>query len=102
MATKKTPAKKAPVKKASTPRKSTAKKSSAKKSVSSRATLRRHVSLQPEDSAFMTFRITKQTLYWLVLGAVVIMFTLWLTKLQADIQDLYDQIDASTAELSTM
>lgn len=100
MATKKPSSKKAPVKKASTARKSATKKST-KRTVGSRALLR-HVSLQPEDAAFMTFRITKQTLYWLVLGAVVIMFTLWLMKLQTDIQDLYDQVDASSAALSTM
>lgn len=102
MATRKSTTKKAPVKKASTPRKSAAKKSSAKKSASSRVSLRNQIGLRPEESSFFTFRITKQTLYWLVLGAVVIMFTLWLTKLQSDIQDLYDQVDASTAELSTM
>jgi cell division protein FtsL len=50
----------------------------------------------------MTFRVTRQTVYWLVLSLVIILFTLWLTRLQADIQDLYDQIDANTAEMSTL
>lgn len=102
MATKKTTAKKSPVKKASAPRKSAAKKSTKRRSVASRVSLRNHIGLQPEESSFFTFRITKQTLYWLVLGAVVIMFTLWLTKLQSDIQDLYDQVDASAAETSVL
>ena len=100
MATKKTSTKKTPAKKPSTARKSTAKKST-KKPVASRMSLRNHVGLQREELAFFTFRITKQTVYWLVLGAVVIMFTLWLAKLQSDIQDLYDQVDASTALMST-
>ena len=100
MATKKTTTKKTPVKKASTARKSSPKKSTNKKSVSAVASLRNQLRLQREETEFMTFRITRQTLYWLVLGVVVIMFTLWLTKLQADIQDLYDQIDANTAAIS--
>jgi len=101
MATKKTTTKKAPVKKASAPKKRTAKKSPVKKSSSSSLlSLRNQIRLEKEDSAFMTFRVTRQTLYWLVLGAVVIMFTLWLTKLQSDIQDLYDQVDASTMQIT--
>lgn len=98
MATKKKPTTtKAPAKKKPT----TARKASAKKA-SKRSLLRTHIGLQPEETEFMTFRITKQTLYWLVLGVVVIMFTLWLTRLQSDIQDLYDQIDATTAEMTTL
>ena len=98
MATKKSPTKKTPAKKP------TAKKAPAKKAAhrSPRMSLRSHVGLRSEDSEFFTFRLTKQTVYWLVLGAVVIMFTLWLTKLQSDIQTLYDQIDASTIESSSM
>jgi cell division protein FtsL len=60
------------------------------------------IKLQPEENEFMTFRVTRQTVYWLVLSLVIILFTLWLTRLQADIQDLYDQIDANTAEMSTL
>ncbi len=50
----------------------------------------------------MTFQITRQTVYWLVLGFVVILFTVWIMQLQADIQVLYDQIDATTLEASQM
>jgi len=94
---KKTTTTKSTVKKKTAPRKAAAKKSSAK-----RAPLVRQIGLRPEETDFMTFRITRQTLYWLVLGAIVILFTVWLMKLQMDIQSLYDQIDANTAELSTM
>ena len=75
-------------------------KAAPKKRQSRRSLLRSHVGLQAEQTEFMTFRITKQTLYWLVLGAVVILFTVWLTQLQADIQSLYDQIDANNTESS--
>jgi hypothetical protein len=94
---KKTTTTKTTVKKKAAPRKSAAKKSSVK-----RVPLAAQIGLRREETDFMTFRITRQTLYWLVLGAVVILFTVWLMKLQMDIQTLYDQIDANTAELSTM
>lgn len=95
MATKKKPTTKAPAKKATTKVRKAAPK---KKTQAKRSLLRTHVGLRPEETDFMTFRITKQTLYWVVLGAIVILFTWWLTQLQADIQDLYDQIDANSAE----
>ena len=98
MATKKTTTKKAAVKKAA-PKRPAAKKTTKK---SSSAGLRTHVALRAEETDFMTFRITRQTLYWLVLGAVVILFTIWLMRLQSDIQSLYDQIDANTAEMSEL
>lgn len=88
MATKKTTTKKAPAKK-----KSTAKRASAKASASPLSAVR----LQPETKPFMTFQLTKETIYWLVLGAVVILFTVWLMRLQMNIQSLYDEIDASTS-----
>lgn len=50
------------------------------------------------ESPFFTFSITKQTVYWLVLSAVVLVFGLWLIKLQSDIQGIYDSIDATNAE----
>lgn len=87
MATKKTTTKKAPAKK-----KSTAKRASAKASASPLSAVR----LQPETKPFMTFQLTKETVYWLVLGAVVILFTIWLMRLQMNIQALYDEIDTST------
>lgn len=93
MATKKTTSKKAPTKK-----KSTVKRASAKAQSSSRLSA---VRLQPETKPFMTFQLTKETVYWIVLGAVVILFTIWLMRLQMDIQSLYDDIDASNLSTTT-
>ena len=80
----------------------TAHKAPVKKKAAKRSMLGAHIGLQPEETEFMTFRVTRQTLYWMVLGLVVILFTLWLTRLQADIQDLYNQIDATTVESTTL
>jgi type VI protein secretion system component VasF len=85
-------------------KKSTTKKSAPRavasrkrKSTSKRPGIRRYVSLQQSNDDFMSVRFTTQTLYWLVLGVVVVLFTLWLMHLQASIQEIYDQIDANTA-----
>lgn len=51
------------------------------------------------DVPFFTFQLTKQTLYWLVLGAVVVAFTLWILKLQSDIQEIYNTIDANNSTI---
>ncbi len=96
-----------------TTRKTTTKKSPAKKPAAKRVSTRKskalsvrtlasQVGLRREESDFMTFRITRQTVYWLVLGLVTILFTVWIMQLQADIQELYDQIDATTLEASQM
>jgi hypothetical protein len=50
---------------------------------------------------FFTFSLTRQTVYWLVLGVILIVFALWITKLQSDIQSIYDTIDMNTAEQDT-
>lgn len=97
MATKKTTSKKAPAAKKTTVKVTRAKKTPKKASKASG--IRAHVGLQPEDQSFMTFRLTRQTLYWLVLGIVVIMFTVWIMDLQADVQTLYDEIDSNTVNL---
>ena len=46
----------------------------------------------------MTMAPGRETLYWLILGAVVVTFALWITQLQSDINALYDQIDSANAE----
>lgn len=86
MATKKTTSKKAPTKKTTTVRMSKAKRT-AKPNL---------IGLQAEDQPFMTFRASKETFYWIVLGLVVILFAAWIMHLQADIQSIYDNIDSNT------
>ena len=54
--------------------------------------------LQPETEPFMTFRLNRQTLYWVIIGAVALLFAAWIMKLQSDIQTVYDRIDIQNAQ----
>lgn len=92
MAIKKTTTKK------TAPKKKPAVKAVKNKKPTAKTGVRKHVGLAREEESFMTFRINRQTVYWMVLGAVVILFTMWILKLQMDIQALYDQIEVNTAQ----
>ncbi len=47
---------------------------------------------------FFTFRITHQTLYWLVLAGIVLGLGLWVTDISIKVQKIYDQIDQTNQE----
>lgn len=84
--------------------KSPTKKANTKKTRAKKAPVKsRPVALTHESASdFMTFRFTKQTLYWAVLGAVVLLFTVWILKLQSDIQAIYDQIEITQADTDSL
>jgi len=79
---------------------SPAKKASVKKSAPKQQAVRSFRVSKPE-TPFLTFSLTRQTAYWLVLGLIFIVFALWITKLQSDIQGIYDTIDMNTAAEDT-
>ena len=56
----------------------------------------------PETQPFMTFKITPQTVYWLIICVLVFLVGIWLIKMQNDIMSLYDQVDAMRAEEQTL
>lgn len=93
---KKTPAK-APAKKVvaakATPAKTTAKKvPSTKKTKVSKATQSGYKSFKvsaPAES-FTTFKITRQTVYWVILIAFIIFVQLWILKLQIELASLLE------------
>lgn len=43
---------------------------------------------------FMTFRITHQTFYWVVLSALILALGVWVLTLTVKLQQVYDDIDA--------
>lgn len=90
MATTKSPSKKSPVKKPAARKKPTKAKSVPVRS------LRRSAS-----DPFLTFRISQQTLYWLVLSLVVLALGVWVISINVRVQAIYDQIDKVSYENST-
>lgn len=53
--------------------------------------------LSKSQTPFMTLSPSRQSLYWLILGVVVICFTAWILKLQADIDSLYNSIETNSS-----
>ena len=93
---------KKPVTKKSTSKTTVAKKTSPKKSSSTRVTSHkkaankkaapefRSFKLAPNQPPFKSFRITRQTVYWLVLVCFIIFAQLWIIKLQIDVSNLIE------------
>ncbi len=98
MPTKKQPAKKPVTKKA--PAKTTASKVAPKRPVKSArksSAMRSFVATRPSEP-FLTFRITNQTLYWLILAAFVLILGVWVTVISIRVQNIYDSIDATNTQ----
>lgn len=76
--------------KKSTPRAAASKKKGAATSNSHRLF---SISLVPDSQPFMTFRLTTQTIYWLIFAVTVLALSLWVLRLNLEIVSLYDQID---------
>lgn len=51
---------------------------------------------------FFHFEFTLQTVYWLILSALVVSLALWVMSLNMRVQELYDQIDQSNQMITPM
>ncbi len=95
--TKKTTSKPAASKKAKpVARKSPAKKTSARKKAATPEI--RSFRVAKDNPPFTTFRITRQTFYWVVLVSFIVFVQLWIISLQVEIAGL---LDAQQAQLGT-
>lgn len=56
---------------------------------------------RPQES-FFTFRITHQTLYWLILAGIVLLLGAWVLNISVKVQHIYDQIDQANQETSAL
>jgi len=83
--TKKAPVKKAPAKKASVTKAKATKKTSAKKSAELKS-----FRLAKNQPPFTSFKITRQTVYWVILVSFIIFAQLWIIKLQVDVANLIE------------
>jgi hypothetical protein len=96
--------KKTTTKKTSAPKKTTAratvtKKAPVKKTTAKRAPKRtsskktpemRSFHIAKESQEFTKFKVTRQTVYWVILVAFIIFAQLWILKLQVDVATLID------------
>lgn len=58
------------------------------------------LTIVPDDQPFLTFRVTRQSLYWLIFSATILALGLWVLNLNMQIISLYDQIDNTNAQTS--
>ncbi|MFZ1301386.1 MAG: hypothetical protein WAQ27_02275 [Candidatus Microsaccharimonas sp.] len=77
---KKTTAKKAPVKKAAVTKKAATKKHAPVRSFRVAA----------DNPSFTTFKISRQTIYWVILVAFIIFMQLWILKLQIEVSNIIE------------
>ncbi len=47
------------------------------------------------EQPFMTFQITRQTIYWLILAVIVVSLAAWVLSISIKVQNIYDEIDAT-------
>jgi len=75
------------------PRKTTAKKAATNKTQAVAANPFRPTK---EQTPFLSFTFTTQSLYWLILSALVLALGAWVMYLNVKIQDIYDQVEINT------
>ena len=80
-------AKKTPVKKAS-PKKSSSKAATTKRTPAKKTVPMQSFRVYKNKESFTTFKITRQTVYWTILLAFIIITQLWILKIQLDIVEL--------------
>jgi len=90
--------KKKPTTKRTTAKKPAAKKAPAKTRVASKATRARKQEMQSfklykeTPSEFKSLRVTRQTIYWTILLAFIMLTQLWILKIQLDIADITNSL----------
>lgn len=83
-----TAAKRVTAKKAVPTRKAAPRKTTASKKVSKKAAEYESFKLSSNQPPIKSFKITKQTVYWVIIMAFIIFFQLWIIKLQVEVAQL--------------
>lgn len=99
--TSKATAAKKPVVKKTVAKKPVAKTVSVKKSGAHKSAKQniRSFKLATDNEPFTSLRITRQTVYWIILVSFIIFAQLWIIKLQIDVATLIDSQQASLQEI---
>jgi hypothetical protein len=53
----------------------------------------------PEEFPFFTYRLTQQTVYWLILSLLILALGIWVVTLSVKVQSLYDKVDKASSEM---
>lgn len=53
----------------------------------------RSFQLSPPTQPFITFKLTQQTFYWIIICLFVLALGVWVTILSVKVQGVYDRID---------
>jgi len=75
-------------------KKSTAKTSTSRRKSSKKSSMQTFKIARP-STPFLTFAITRQTLYWTIIAAAVLVFGFWVIHLQNKVNNLYDTVEAN-------
>lgn len=62
---------------------------------STKANQERSFHLSKDSQDFMEFKLTRQTIYWLILGAIVLAHGIWTINIHQRVQRIYDEIEQS-------
>lgn len=76
----------------------TAKKKPAAKRTKRATPVQRSFVRSKETQPFMSFRLTHQTVYWLIIGMLVLALGAWIVSLNVRLQGLYDQVQVLQSE----
>lgn len=93
-------AKKPAAKKATTKR-PVAKKTVAARPVAKKTTVSRKTSTK-DNRDFFSFKVTNESVYWLVLSLCVLALGIWVVNLSDKVNMLYDQIEETQIQESSM
>ena len=66
---------------------------SPKKKIAPKKRKIRSLRIEKETEPFMRFCITKDTIYWIVIAIISIVFISWIYTVQSDLNDLYRQVE---------
>lgn len=92
--------KKAPTKKSSTTQSRAKKAPAVKKTTAKRPTTVRRATPAAPRASFMTLTPTVETVYWAILGGLVIVLAIWVATLTIQVQNIYNQIEITNAQNS--
>lgn len=54
------------------------------------------------ERPFLTFRLTRQTLYWSLLCALILALGIWVMTINDKVMRIYDQIDSTNMTIDSM